>query len=136
MLQKLREKTSGWLAFAILAAVSIPFAFFGINNYFEARTETFVAKVDEAEITPSEFRVRFERYRDQVRLEAEEGHRDDDKDQDDAGDPARSLLADTLQHVVGSQVRAARAPERAKAPCRAPLQVWRSGRDSNPRPPA
>ncbi|HVF34364.1 MAG TPA: SurA N-terminal domain-containing protein [Candidatus Saccharimonadia bacterium] len=67
MLQKLREKTSGWLAFVILAAVSIPFAFFGINNYFETRTETFVAKVDEAEITPSEFRVRFERYRDQVR---------------------------------------------------------------------
>lgn len=67
MLQKLREKTSGWLAFVILAAVSVPFAFFGINNYFEARTETFVAKVDEAEITPTEFRVRFERYRDQVR---------------------------------------------------------------------
>jgi len=67
MLQTLRDKTSGWIAFFILAAVSIPFAFFGINNYFEARTETFVAKVDEAEISPGEFRTRFERYREQMR---------------------------------------------------------------------
>jgi peptidyl-prolyl cis-trans isomerase D len=67
MLQKMREKTSGWIAFAIMAAVSIPFAFFGINNYFETRTDTFVAKVGESEITPNEFRARFERYREQAR---------------------------------------------------------------------
>lgn len=67
MLQTLREKTSGWIAFIILGAVSIPFAFFGINNYFETRTESFVAKVGDEEITPSEFRSRFEEYRRQMR---------------------------------------------------------------------
>ena len=67
MLQKMREKTSGWIAFAIMGAVCIPFAFFGINNYFETRTDTYVAKVGESEITPNEFRARFERYREQNR---------------------------------------------------------------------
>jgi peptidyl-prolyl cis-trans isomerase D len=73
MLQTLRDKTSGWIAFFILAAVSIPFAFFGINNYFEARTETFVAKVGEEEITPQEFRTEFDRYRAQIRQMQGEG---------------------------------------------------------------
>ena len=73
MLNTLREKTSGWIAFFILAAVSIPFAFFGINNYFEARTETYVAKVGEEEITPQEFRTEFDRYRAQIRQMQGEG---------------------------------------------------------------
>ena len=53
MLQALREKTSGWIAFIILASVGVPFAFFGINNYFETQTESFVARVGKQEITPS-----------------------------------------------------------------------------------
>lgn len=67
MLQTLREKTSGWVAFFILAAVSVPFAFFGINNYFTAQTETFVAKVGDTEISTDEFRQRYEEYRQQAR---------------------------------------------------------------------
>ena len=70
MLQTLREKTSGWIAFFILGAVSIPFAFFGINNYFTARTETFVARVGDAEITPAEFRARFDEFKDGIRRRA------------------------------------------------------------------
>jgi peptidyl-prolyl cis-trans isomerase D len=67
MLQTLREKTSGWIAVVILAAVSIPFAFFGIEQYFEVRTPTYVAKVGEREISQNEFRERFEQYRQNAR---------------------------------------------------------------------
>ncbi len=67
MLQALREKTSGWIAFLILAAVSIPFAFFGIESYFQVRTDTFVAKVGEREISTDEYRARFQEYREQLR---------------------------------------------------------------------
>jgi peptidyl-prolyl cis-trans isomerase D len=67
MLQKLREKTSGWVAFVILGAVSIPFAFFGINNYFERRVDNFVARVGETDITPDEFRRAFEQYKQSIR---------------------------------------------------------------------
>lgn len=67
MLQTLREKTSGWIAFFILAAVSIPFAFFGIEQYFEVRSPTFVAKIGKDEISQNEFRERFEQYRQNAR---------------------------------------------------------------------
>ena len=33
MLQKLRDKTSGWIAIVILVMLSIPFAFFGMEQY-------------------------------------------------------------------------------------------------------
>jgi len=67
MLQALREKTTGWIAFIILASVGIPFAFFGVNNYFETRTETFLAKVGKQEISSQQFRDRLERLRRQAR---------------------------------------------------------------------
>lgn len=67
MLQALREKTSGWFATIILASVGIPFAFFGVNSYFETRTDTYVAKVGKTEIDPQKFRERVEQYRAQAR---------------------------------------------------------------------
>jgi len=74
MLQTLRDKTSGWIASAILAAVTIPFAFFGINDYFQSGTEAWVAKVGDQEITQQEFRSRFEEYRQQVRAQMGENY--------------------------------------------------------------
>lgn len=67
MLLKLREKTSGWIAGAIVAILVVPFALVGVGDYFTTRTETWVAKVGEAEIGPDAFRSRFEDYRQQVR---------------------------------------------------------------------
>lgn len=67
MLQTLREKLSGWMAFLILGALIVPFAFFGVNNYFVTQVETYVAKVGEREIDQDAFRSRFEQYRQQQR---------------------------------------------------------------------
>lgn len=67
MLLKLREKTSGWIAGAIVVILVIPFALVGVGDYFTTRTETWVAKVGEVEIGPDAFRSRFEDYRQQVR---------------------------------------------------------------------
>jgi peptidyl-prolyl cis-trans isomerase D len=74
MLQTLRDKTSGWIAFIILGAVSIPFAFFGIEQYFQLRTPTYVAKVGEREISQDEFRERFEQYRQNARRQLGEAY--------------------------------------------------------------
>ena len=46
MLQKLREKTSGWIASVILGLLTIPFAFFGVEQYMQQQNEDWVAKVE------------------------------------------------------------------------------------------
>ena len=46
MLQKLREKTSGWIATVILGLLAIPFAFFGVDQYMSQSVDNYVAKID------------------------------------------------------------------------------------------
>ncbi|MET0814642.1 MAG: SurA N-terminal domain-containing protein [Pseudoxanthomonas sp.] len=87
MLQKLRDKTSGWIATAVLGLLIIPFAFVGVNEYMTGGTDDAVAKVEapptwwksaphwwpvsafwqHEEVTLEEFRTRFEQARQQQR---------------------------------------------------------------------
>ncbi|MFC3551204.1 peptidyl-prolyl cis-trans isomerase [Lysobacter cavernae] len=89
MLQKLRDKTSGWIATVILGLLIIPFAFVGIEQYLGQRTDTSVAKIDvppswwssapswwpvsvfwqHEQIGVDEFRNRFEQERQRQRAE-------------------------------------------------------------------
>jgi len=46
MLQALREKTSGWIAVAIVAVLAVPFAFFGMEQYLFQGTASDVAEVE------------------------------------------------------------------------------------------
>ncbi|MDW8479754.1 MAG: SurA N-terminal domain-containing protein [Xanthomonadales bacterium] len=50
MLQALREKMTGWVALLVIGLLIIPFAFFGIDQYFTGLRETWVAKVGDREI--------------------------------------------------------------------------------------
>lgn len=67
MLLKLREKTTGWIAIAIVVLLMVPFALVGIGDYFSTRVDTWVARVGEVEISQDQFRARFEDYRQQMR---------------------------------------------------------------------
>jgi len=87
MLQKLREKTSGWIATVILGLLIIPFAFFGLEQYMGQRSNTTVASLEapptwwssapsfwpvsvfwrHEKITVDEFRQSFEQARQQQR---------------------------------------------------------------------
>ncbi|MCX7556836.1 SurA N-terminal domain-containing protein [Xanthomonadaceae bacterium JHOS43] len=67
MLQTLREKTTGWVAVVILIVLAVPFAFFGVENYFQQQVPTYVAKVNDVEIGQDQFRERFEDYRNRMR---------------------------------------------------------------------
>ncbi|HET6604618.1 MAG TPA: SurA N-terminal domain-containing protein [Xanthomonadaceae bacterium] len=67
MLQKLRERTTGWVAIVIVGLIVIAFAFFGVENYFQSQATTHVARVGDSEIGQEEFRQRFEQYRQQMR---------------------------------------------------------------------
>ncbi|ATD67338.1 peptidylprolyl isomerase [Luteimonas chenhongjianii] len=46
MLQALRDKTSGWIAIAIVAVLAIPFAFFGMEQYLFQNNADYAAKVE------------------------------------------------------------------------------------------
>ncbi|WP_242108180.1 peptidyl-prolyl cis-trans isomerase [Luteimonas aquatica] len=46
MLQKLRDKTSGWIATVILGLLTVPFAFFGMEQYLFQRNVTYAAKIE------------------------------------------------------------------------------------------
>lgn len=46
MLQKLRDKTTGWIATAVLGLLIVPFVFVGVNEYGSGSTDTTVAKVE------------------------------------------------------------------------------------------
>lgn len=85
MLQKLREKTTGWVAGLIVGMIAVPFAFFGVNNYFSQQVATWVAKIeipssglsfgsDAREISQDQFRARFEQYRQQMRQQLGENY--------------------------------------------------------------
>ena len=87
MLQKLRDKTSGWIAAVVLGLLTIPFAFFGMEQYMFQQNQTFAAKVEappswwhsapswwpvrmlwqSEEISAEDFRLAFEQARQQQR---------------------------------------------------------------------
>ena len=67
MLQLIRDKTSGWIASAIMALLIIPFAFWGINYYFKEGGEIIVASVNGKEINTAKFQRTLENFRQQIR---------------------------------------------------------------------
>jgi len=91
MLQALRDKTSGWIAIAIVAVLAVPFAFFGMEQYLFQNNADYAAKVEappkwwrsapdvwlvrkvawsSTEVSTEEFRQAFDAMREQ-RREAE-----------------------------------------------------------------
>ncbi len=118
MLQSLRDKTSGWIATAILGLLVVPFAFFGMEQYLFQRNDTFAAKIEAPptwwpsapavwpvtmlwqrdEISTEDFRAAFERSRQQQRQQQGEQF---DPRAFESVDNKRKVL-DTLvdQHVL------------------------------------
>jgi peptidyl-prolyl cis-trans isomerase D len=67
MLQTLHEKFSGLFAKIVLGIIVIVFGgFFGIQSYFSPRNDTFVAKVNDREISQQDFRQQYDSQRQQM----------------------------------------------------------------------
>jgi peptidyl-prolyl cis-trans isomerase D len=125
MLQKLREKTSGWIAGVILGLLTIPFAFFGMEQYLFQHNDTYAAKIEappkwwpaapgwwpatmlwqREEIDAEEFRTEFERERQQQR--ASQGEQFDSREFEKA-DNKRKILDQLVDQRV-LRMMAARA---------------------------
>ncbi|UHD15339.1 SurA N-terminal domain-containing protein [Thiocapsa bogorovii] len=68
MLQAIRERAQGWLAWVIVALISVPFALWGIQSYLGVGGEPVVATVNGVEITDRDLSRRAQ----QARLELRE----------------------------------------------------------------
>jgi peptidyl-prolyl cis-trans isomerase D len=63
MLQLIRDRATGWLAWTIIILICIPFALWGINEYIEPRQEQAVARVNDTEIGYNQYRNAFQQQR-------------------------------------------------------------------------
>src|SRR5210317_2626828 len=63
VLQSIRERLTGILAFAILGILVVPFALVGVNEYFTSSSGNIVARVNETEISTNDFNQSFSNYR-------------------------------------------------------------------------
>jgi peptidyl-prolyl cis-trans isomerase D len=66
MLQAIREKVTGWIAYGIIFLISIPFALWGVNSYLGGGEAAPAATVNGQEITAAEFDQAYGRYRQRL----------------------------------------------------------------------
>ncbi len=77
MLQSIREKAQGWIAWVIVILISIPFALWGIQEYLGAGSASIKASVNDREITEREFEGDYRRFREQLRQQMGAAYRPD-----------------------------------------------------------
>lgn len=63
MLQAIRDKTSGWIAYLIVFLISIPFALWGVNSYLGGGEVAPAAVVDGQEISLQDLDTAYSNYR-------------------------------------------------------------------------
>lgn len=63
VLQAIRERLTGIIAIFIFAILIIPFAFVGVGSYFSSDAVNVIARVNDSDITTTEFTTSFQNYR-------------------------------------------------------------------------
>lgn len=109
MLQKLRDKTSGWIATVILGLLVVPFAFFGMEQYLFQRNDSYVAKIEAPpkwwQAAPSFWPVTMLWQRDEIDADAfrtafEQARQQQREQQGDKFDPRAFESADNKRKVL------------------------------------
>jgi len=66
MLQAIRDKTTGWIAYAIIILISIPFALWGVNSYLGGGEAVVAATVNGEDISVRNFDIAYANYRQRL----------------------------------------------------------------------
>lgn len=66
MLEFIRNRAKGWLAWVIVGLITVPFALWGIHNYIGGGGASYVAKVAGQEISQSQFENTYQQQRQQL----------------------------------------------------------------------
>jgi peptidyl-prolyl cis-trans isomerase D len=67
MLTTIRERAQGWIAWVIVILISVPFALWGINEYFDAEKKVVVAEINGNELMSQDFQQQLQRQRNVIR---------------------------------------------------------------------
>ena len=67
MLTAIRERATGWIAWVIVILITIPFALWGVNSYFQGTNEITVATVNGEEISSYAYQQELSQQRDILR---------------------------------------------------------------------
>jgi len=65
MLQAIHDKAKGWIAYAIVGFICVPFALWGINSYFEGGSEQPAATINGEEISSRDVQFQLSQIRQQ-----------------------------------------------------------------------
>lgn len=100
MLSEIRDRATGWIAYIVVGIIVIPFAFWGVNEYFAGGEEIVVATVNGAEIQQVEYRRALDGRREQLRRVMGENFQ-----ADLANSPAfkRGVLDDMISRILLDQ---------------------------------
>ena len=93
MLQSIRERAQGWIAWAIVILISIPFALWGIQSYLGVGGEPVAATVNGAEITQRELDRRYQETRMRLREQLGDAYRPELFDE-------RAMRAQVLDQMI------------------------------------
>ena len=97
MLQAIRERAQGWIAWAIVILISIPFALWGIQEYIGIGAEPVVASVNDKEITERELNRQFQQFRQELRERLGAAYRPELFNED-------SLQRQVLEDIIRSEL--------------------------------
>jgi peptidyl-prolyl cis-trans isomerase D len=97
MLQSIRDRAQGWIAWFIVILISVPFALWGIQEYLGVGSEPVIAKVNDTEITERQFESRYRDYRAQLRQRLGDAYRPDLFDEN-------MLRQETLEAMVRDEL--------------------------------
>ena len=66
MLQAIRDKVTGWILYAVILLISIPFALWGVNSYLGGGEALPAATVNSEDITSQNLDTAYANYRQQL----------------------------------------------------------------------
>ncbi|MCB1760899.1 MAG: SurA N-terminal domain-containing protein [Gammaproteobacteria bacterium] len=75
MLQEIRERAQGWIAWFIVILISVPFALWGISSYLDGGSAPVVASVNGQDITEREFDNSYRQFRQRLRDQLGQSYR-------------------------------------------------------------
>lgn len=97
MLQTIRERAQGWIAWVIVILISIPFALWGIQSYLGVGAEPVAATIDGTEITKRELDYRYREVRARLREQLGAAYRPELFDE-------KTMRAEVLEQMIREKV--------------------------------